>query len=837
MEIDEFTRFVLGALLHDIGKFKQRARYEEDRGKTHSAIGYEWLMSEYGEGIIAAAARNHHGYEEETWKSNLSLVIYEADNLAASERRQFDPSEDVEKHWHHEVLLASDFSRIRLETEGVQRNSEPAMKYWPLAKLGEWILPQDSDSGGSAKTYRNLWEAFCQDFAKLKNARRHLDVEPMLHLLEKYTSFIPSITLHITGSTELESFRKHPDVSLFDHAKVTAAISGCLYKFYSSVHKDKWNREILRDEITGGWEKDDEKPFLLVGGDLSGVQKFIYTISSRGALKALKGRSFFLELFIEHLVDCLVERLSVSRCNVLFTGGGHFYLLAPNTQDATDTIKDARQKTNDYLWDSFNGDLSCCMAYVPMGKKAFKDATLCWSALGQALEAMKQRKWQERIQDVLAPPAMPHQDCLTARCEVCAREDLPLRSVREVLMCLSCGEQFLFGEELQKAAREASRVGEGCIGIGVWEELTGDEDGFLRIVAGGRVRFYKPFLIYRNSHRPAGSRWAYRLNDWDVGNYLAEGDRPLMGGMFHAEEFEDLESLVEKGYGWNRAAVLRMDVDRLGKIFSSGLPENDRTFSRIASLSRHFSLFFRYHLNGVLDLGRKEGYDKIHRTRLAGGVRGPERLLSVVYSGGDDLFLIGHWLDVFEAAFDIRRAFTALTANPSITLSAGLVFAEPHHPVYRFAEDAGEAEKKAKNSGRNSVTILGHTFMWDQGMEMLRIVEDELIPLTEQKDAALEAPRGSVSRGFLYRVLGLVRVYVKGQTTKNQAGQSWLLPKAAYLVGRSGPSREFLSQRSHVQKAWAAFRDRLLQQPRNWHLKQIEGAVVWALMMMRKGGN
>jgi len=110
----ELNKFIIGALLHDIGKFKRRVQYPEDRGKTHSTIGHEWLMSQYGEGLIAAAARDHHGSEKETWDSNLSLLIYEADNLAASERKQYDPNLDVDKAWHRRVLLASDFSRIRL---------------------------------------------------------------------------------------------------------------------------------------------------------------------------------------------------------------------------------------------------------------------------------------------------------------------------------------------------------------------------------------------------------------------------------------------------------------------------------------------------------------------------------------------------------------------------------------------------------------------------------------------------------------------------------------------------------------------------------------------------
>lgn len=833
---DDQNRFILGALLHDIGKFKQRARYEEDRGKSHSTIGYEWLTSHYGEGIVAAAARNHHGSESETWDSNLTLIIYEADNLAASERRKFDPSVDIDKAWHQEVLLASDFSRIRLAADDGGLLPEPQIRYWPLKALGGWVVPQAQDSGGSSKIYRELWEEFCKDFEALKQAGRHTDVDVILHLLEKYTSFVPSITLHITGASDRESFRKHPDVSLFDHARVTAAAASCLRSFYSSEYDDRWDREILKEQITGSWDDDSHNPFLLVGSDLSGVQNFIYTISSKGALKSLKGRSFFLELLTEHIVDAILQALNLTRCNVLFTGGGHSYLLAPNTRETKKELENVRQATNEYLWDAFNGALSCCIAYVPMGKTAFRDATRHWAALGEELELMKRRKWEDRLEKVMGPPEMPHAHCLTARCEVCAREDMPLRFVRDVHMCPSCCEQFFFGEELQKSAREVDRIARARIGIAVWEKGREEEDeGFLAIAIGKTIRLYRPFVIREGGTRPQGSSWTYRLNDWNLGNYAEAGDRPLMAGIFHASEFEDLESLVGKGYGWDRAAVLRMDVDRLGRIFSSGLQEGDRTFSRTASLSRHFSLFFKYHLNGILQLDSKEGYERIDRTRLAGGARKGQRLASIVYSGGDDVFIIGHWLDVLEAAYDIHTAFSNLTANPSITLSAGLAFAEPHHPVYRFAKDAGDAEDQAKNAGRDSLTVFGQALPWLHAEDMRNMLNNEILPLLDPGNTALGVPKGSVSRGFFHRVLALVSPFVRktGQTAMTE--RFWLLPKVAYLVGRVGPSKEFLGRYDGVKRAWISLRDRLLSQPEEQNLRKINGAVIWTLMMMRKG--
>ncbi|MEM4406736.1 MAG: type III-A CRISPR-associated protein Cas10/Csm1, partial [Candidatus Methanomethylicaceae archaeon] len=652
-------------------------------------------------------------------------------------------------------------------------------------------------------------------------------------LMERYTSFIPSITLYIEGASDRESFKKHPDVSLFDHSKVTAAAAVCLYHYYSTNYRDRWNRQVLKDEITAGWSETTQEPFILVGGDLSGVQNFIYTISSSGALKSLKGRSFFLELLTEHLVDMLVERLKLTRCNVLFTGGGHFYLLAANTEDAKKDIERLSHELDEYLWGSYNGSLGCCLAYVSMGKGAFRDTTRSWRELSEKIEFMKRRKWEDRLNKVLGPPESPHSDWLSSQCEVCAREDVPRRVIREVNMCPTCEEQFLFGEELQKACREASRNPGTFVCIGVWEGEASWEGNGVLTISVGRKRSYKPFYSKKNTDRPNGVTWVYRLNDWNVENYKAFGDRPLLAGTYHASEFEDLESLVEQGYGWNRAGVLRMDVDNLGKIFSQWVREEDRTFSRMASLSRQFSLFFKYHLNGILDLRRGDGYESIQRVRLAAKNRGDERLLSIVYSGGDDVFIIGHWLDVLEAAYDIHAAFTAMVGNPNVTLSAGLALAAHHYPIYRFARDAGEAEKKAKKAGRNRLTVFGHFFSWEEMQDIKKIVLKEIIPLLKEETGAFNVAPGSVSRRFFHIVLALIRNFLGGNS--RSATQYWILPKMAYMTERLGPSRALLEV-DKVSKAWMGLREQLLfYQPSDKHLSKMEAALSWAIMMMKEG--
>jgi|Deesub1362B_J571_1020462.scaffolds.fasta_scaffold01951_3 CRISPR-associated protein Csm1 len=824
---EELTKLTVGAILHDIGKLKQRVGLEEDKGKTHSLIGYEWLKDHYGEGLIAAAARNHHGSVAETWESNFTLILYEADNLAASERKSFDSRIDIDQEWHREVHLACDFLKIRLPDE--QATCPPSPKYWPLSPMGGWVTPVDQEKSTSKEAYRNLWESFNNEFKTVLSAGNHLNIRVLLHLMEKYTAYVPSITLQLKAAEDEDSFRRHPDVSLFDHSRVTAAAAVALYHYVRSQAGPRWEIHILKEEILEDWSDSTAEPFLLIGGDLSGIQNFIYTISSKGALKSLKGRSFFLELFIEYVVERLLGELQLPYSNVIFSGGGHFYILGPNTKDALRALRKIKTEINEYLFQTFNGTLMQLLEWVPMGKGAFKGAAQVWAKLSEKLESAKRRKWEDRLDQILSPPCMPHPDCLTESCEVCWREDAPLLG-SDPRTCPSCRQQFLFGQSLQKVFRETQKKREILPAITVWDNRP-DSEEFLEIGAGEHTWYCLPVCIQKGKENPyRDAAFVYWINQWDLQLYSRSGDRPLKAGIYHPSDFEDLETLVDSGFGLERAAVLRMDVDRLGQIFSRGLPEGDRTFSRIASLSRNLSLFFQYHLNGVLNPHGLGEYTSIHQTDSAGRI-GPnnslKRSLTIVYSGGDDLFLIGHWLDVLEAAYDIREAFQKYTGGTTITISGGYAIGDSHHPVCRFGKDSEKALIKAKSNGRNSLSLQDrHVFPWDEAVKIRDLVRDVFLPLLEKKGSVLAVSAGSVSKGFFYRLLALV---------KDTQG-AWVLPKVAYLAGRNAPSRQWLEANRRAAKAWSELKSQLFKMPDPRHLEKIKCATAWTIMMMRKGG-
>jgi CRISPR-associated protein Csm1 len=77
-----------------------------------------------------------------------------------------------------------------------------------------------------------------------------------------------------------------------------------------------------------------------------------------------------------------------------------------------------------------------------------------------------------------------------------------------------------------------------------------------------------------------------------------------------------------------------------------------------------------------------------------------KRDIVVVYSGGDDLFIVGAWNDVFEIAFEIRELFGEYVGwNPNLTISAGFAIFDPKYPLYRMAKITSDRLESAKDEG------------------------------------------------------------------------------------------------------------------------------------------
>ena len=322
-----------GCLLHDIGKLLYRAG--GDSG-THSRQGWAFLRSLWPEEKeILRCVQLHHAAELRAAapaEDDLSWIACAADNLsAAADRREAEEGEAGT--FRRYIPLASVFTHLNGE--------HPDHSIAPYPQDGTLRMPERHAAALSAEPYQAAAEALRRRLAELP--REDAWVDSLLCLLESYTSMFPSSTC--AGES--------PDISLYDHLKTTAAIGVCISEYLLSSGERNYKKRLFLEEAA--FRK--ENAFLLYSADISGIQKFLYTVASDKALRSLRSRSFFLELLMEHYADELLLACGVSRTNLLYSGGGHCYILLPNTESVKAALSAWNQRFNAWLSGEFGVSL------------------------------------------------------------------------------------------------------------------------------------------------------------------------------------------------------------------------------------------------------------------------------------------------------------------------------------------------------------------------------------------------------------------------------------------------------------------------------------------------
>ncbi|MBW4669853.1 MAG: type III-A CRISPR-associated protein Cas10/Csm1 [Cyanomargarita calcarea GSE-NOS-MK-12-04C] len=477
----------------------------------------------------------------------------------------------------------------------------------------------------------------------------------------------------------------------------------------------------------------------IVAGDLSGIQNFIYTISSDGALKSLRARSFYLELVTEEVVAQLLTHLKLPRTNVIYAGGGNIYILAPGSKETKTTATKVRLQFNQWLLDKFQGKIYLALdssKEFPVADIGNAEFSKHWSEATKKLAVYKARKFGDRIEEIikLTEPYYAHTPC-----QVCHRDDeekLELLNKDEpgsAMACSTCRTMFGLGGKLFRVDAIVRSQPQKVIGKQgdeedkLWFQLPASE-GLSEINVYYKLvdfDYRKQDKFDRLKQTISDNDTVLLVNNWDLkyykfrncipmllGNYGKQMQKTDENGFMRAEEMADISQ------GIKRVGYLRMDVDRLGQIFAKGLRGN-QTLARLAGLSRQMSYFFKVYLNS-LAANRDNNIPGNIQKLLSNSTN--ENLsehkgknILFIYAGGDDLFVSGAWNEVVDFSFDIYQCFRAYTGHhPDITLSAGVSIAEPKFPLYQAAEESGEAEGKAKNNGRDSLGLFNQVFKWDE---------------------------------------------------------------------------------------------------------------------------
>lgn len=110
---------------------------------------------------------------------------------------------------------------------------------------------------------------------------------------------------------------------------------------------------------------------LFVGGDLSGIQKFIYNITSKKAMMSLKGRSAYLRKYTDEVCGRILSLPEIPSNPKdieemkIYCSGGKFYLQVPDTPSIRKSIDELKHHVETELWEEHRGQLAINIAYVP----------------------------------------------------------------------------------------------------------------------------------------------------------------------------------------------------------------------------------------------------------------------------------------------------------------------------------------------------------------------------------------------------------------------------------------------------------------------------------------
>ena len=768
---------LLAALLHDIGKFWQGTGVRGTHGELSGRFIREYVPEQWQRAAgIAAMHHDPSARSAEEYKALKTIMC--ADWLSSSERRELSEDEEGKRK---DTPLRSIFSDI-----DIGKAKPSSTLYYPVKKLEldrNVIFPRPLDeiSGRLKDDYTDLWSEFVEDVKKIKQIT-DFDAyfNTLYQLLQKYTWCVPSAV-----------YRDVPDVSLFDHLKTTCAIASCLYNA-EGRYLDTLIRGLRKRRKNEGLNEEEEEVlnkeiFLLVGGDVSGVQKFIYSIISKGAAKGLRGRSFYLELLSESIATYVLRELNLPVTNLLYCGGGHFYILAPSAVE--ENLEKIRALITERLLDTHKGDLYLVLDWLPLTAVKFQKESFgkTWEDLGAKVAGRKKRKFAEILEHHEKIFGPLDEGGTTETCEVCGSEE-NVKEEEERQICAFCKSLESLAGNIARANywyetwktdvilsdKEKGSWKEALSKFGVEYQFDRSINRTINVSDADHILVYKLNNInfsdiisdYSNAKSPISFGFTFLAKNTP---YKDKEVKDIEGKSYHTEEIKDFHDLAEESEGITNWAVLRADVDNLGKIFSKGLGE-DRTISRISTLSSMLSLFFKGWMERICE-----------DEEFKNGVY-------AIYSGGDDLFVVGSWDKMPELGTRIYNDFRAFTCdNLNITLSAGIAITPSEkYPLYQAANLAYKALDKSKNlEWKDSVTFLDMPLKWVTFCDAVTALAEKLRELLD----------AGVSRGFLQK---LREVYDEYGTQRKKHGEvsakyddrygrwRWLL---AYLIARTKVSK------------------------------------------------
>ena len=746
----------------------------------------EWGEAHTGgadDSLINAAAKHH---KPDTF---LQWIVATADRAASgldretfdlyNEARDGDPTFRKDHYTARQITL---FEQIDLGVAPGSGRTKPAWAYRhplrPLSPMG--IFPvraeecESKDRSAARAEYLTLWTAFREGLDEIPPSHRQnlaLWLDHFDALWLTYTHAVPAAT----------AFRTIPDVSLYDHSRVVAALAAAIWRYH---HERGDDREEVRKRLSkrGDW---NEAKLLFIQGDLFGIQDFIFAsggAATKRAAKLLRGRSFFVALLTECAALRVLDALSLPPTSQIVNAAGKFQIIAPNTRNTIDKLDEVRKELDEWFLRHTFGQSGIGIAWTPATCNDLQEGSRQDSPYRRLVKRLFEELEDAKLQRFglcgETAPALAFDSYLESvgehgLCAVDGRSPADggaLDGDIETKVSRLARDQIMIGDLLVKERRNRLLVSRQALQgdnvdtldtdiFGLHVGLTGDEEASGRFgndtASGNLLRVWDFSLpedreapLFHGYARREVNVWAPRFSEEDVedksryeGAGLDASELPEAGNLktFKALACEARErrrpaaGTDDPGEwtGVSALMTLKGDVDNLGTIFQRGLEAP--SLSRMAALSRQMNAFFAVHLPYLCRTGFRNTY--------------------TVFAGGDDFFLIGPWTQQMALAARLRSDFHRyVSGNAGIGFSAGLAMTKPGLPVRQLeamAEHSLESAKafRRKTGGaKNAVSCFDRTIDWSGFRELL------------EARKRLEGLAQHMSHGYVYGLLNLVEL-------------------------------------------------------------------------------
>ncbi len=738
--MEERILIAIGGLLHDIGKLKYRAekeihKYTKIEDKDHFLYAHAGLSYQ----VINEVLDNLKIYDEKKRKFVVSSSFHHkpvTDHPEASDElfyiraifRLADWYASVERSKELDTEKKESFKRLKPIFEKINitnqhSKEEYIYKIAPISikcKENEYppIFPisknqaKDYVKGNKEELYEHFYGSYKEAYNGFINAfkidKSFNSLEHKLsyvyHVMYKYTWCIPA------SIYDRENYHSHyPDISLFDHSRVVAALATSLYT-NENINILKHFKDQERTEYA------NKLRIVIFEGDISGIQRFIYDISNvKGVAKRLRGRSIFLSFLPELIGRSILKKLGYPWTNLLYAGGGKFQAVIGYENGIINKLNGISTHIDKSLAESFGGKLGFVIYSKEICISQLEDyPTVVKNLLNIGNETKKKKFLSVLINsdDILNKEI----DGSVKLCPSCRWE-----FVKEEMENCSLCESF---KELGDYAVKSKYL---IFSPKLLKDI--DTKGVYINNIGGiylakDIKDYREFGDLFILNRPEELEKGRLITGFRfMANVVPETEDSI-------KSFEEIAEEIKEGD--KKLAFVLADVDNLGFIFMKGLGTK-YTISRVATLSRSLDLFFSGYLNMLFQT--KEFKGKIY----------------TLYAGGDDLFIIAPWDTAFRVMINIRECFGDYVChNPAFGLSCGIFLTGSNYPVRLAYEGVKNAEDKAKtNIGKDSICALGEVLKWNELYEVS----------TDAEYAIRSIASKELSRTNLYKIYLLLREY------------------------------------------------------------------------------